>query len=132
MVTMTERNPVIYRGYRNTSKGALVDRSDEKKLDPRADLIEHSPDGFEWGYGGSGPAQLALAIIADTLRDRMPNKAEADRMTMTVYQDFKMHIIQGLSYNTWQLEQDAVFNWFLEHVKKFEPKIYAIVAKRGE
>ena len=130
MVTM-EREPVIYRGYRNTSLGAQVDRSDEKKLDPRWDLRNHSPDGFEWGYGGSGPSQLALAIIADTLRDRMPNKAEADRMTMTVYQDFKWHIIQGLSYNTWQLEQDAVFNWFLEHVKKFEPRIYAIVAKRG-
>lgn len=23
----------------------------------------HSPDGFCWGYGGSGPAQLALAIM---------------------------------------------------------------------
>lgn len=23
----------------------------------------HSPDGFAWGYGGSGPAQLALAIL---------------------------------------------------------------------
>lgn len=22
----------------------------------------HSPDGFAWGYGGSGPAQLALAL----------------------------------------------------------------------
>lgn len=25
-------------------------------------LINHSPDGFNWGYGGSGPAQLSLAI----------------------------------------------------------------------
>jgi ribosomal protein S27AE len=23
----------------------------------------HSPDGFNWGYEGSGPAQLALAIL---------------------------------------------------------------------
>lgn len=23
----------------------------------------HSPTGFAWGYGGSGPAQLALAIL---------------------------------------------------------------------
>jgi len=23
----------------------------------------HSPDGFSWGYAGSGPAQLALAIV---------------------------------------------------------------------
>ena len=23
----------------------------------------HSPDGFSWGDGGSGPAQLALALL---------------------------------------------------------------------
>ena len=131
MVTM-EREPVIYRGFRNTKGGAQVDRSDGKKLRAREDLINHSPTGFEWGYGGSGPSQLALAMLADTLYDRMPNKPEADRMTMKVYQDFKRHIISGLPSSTWQLDQDAVFNWFLEHVKKFEPKIHAIVAKRGE
>jgi hypothetical protein len=26
--------------------------------------VVHSPDGFEWGYGGSGPADLALNILA--------------------------------------------------------------------
>lgn len=25
-------------------------------------IYKHSPEGFNWGYGGSGPAQLALAI----------------------------------------------------------------------
>lgn len=25
--------------------------------------IFHSPDGFEWGYGGSGPADFALNIL---------------------------------------------------------------------
>lgn len=27
-------------------------------------LVYHSPTGFEWGYGGSGPADLALNILA--------------------------------------------------------------------
>jgi len=27
--------------------------------------IYHSPDGFEWGYGGSGPSDAALAILLD-------------------------------------------------------------------
>lgn len=33
-------------------------------LDPKASLqiVNHSPDGFMWGYYGSGPAQTALAI----------------------------------------------------------------------
>lgn len=25
-------------------------------------VVEHSPSGFEWGYGGSGPADLALNV----------------------------------------------------------------------
>jgi hypothetical protein len=30
----------------------------------------HSPTGFEWGYGGSGPADLALSILADHFGER--------------------------------------------------------------
>lgn len=26
-----------------------------RRLKPRLDLWNHSPSGFEWGYGGSGP-----------------------------------------------------------------------------
>lgn len=32
-------------------------------LGPSLDVCNHSPTGFAWGYGGSGPAQLALAIL---------------------------------------------------------------------
>lgn len=44
-----------------------------RALDPRFDLRFHSPDGFEWGYGGSGPAQLALALRL--LLHRLPHLA---------------------------------------------------------
>ena len=47
------------------SKGSIFSTRD---LNPRNDLINHSPDGFEWGYGGSGPSQPALAMIADAFR----------------------------------------------------------------
>lgn len=38
---------------------------DGKELLPDDSLKvrNHSPDGFNWGYHGSGPAQLALAIM---------------------------------------------------------------------
>ena len=32
---------------------------------PSQAVRNHSPTGFAWGYGGSGPAQLALAILID-------------------------------------------------------------------
>jgi hypothetical protein len=38
-------------------------------LQERQDLVNHSPTGLSWGYVGSGPAQTALAILADYLRD---------------------------------------------------------------
>lgn len=35
------------------------------QLTPEASqkIRNHSPDGFNWGYGGSGPAQFALALL---------------------------------------------------------------------
>lgn len=32
---------------------------------PLTHIAYHSPTGFAWGYAGSGPADLALAILAD-------------------------------------------------------------------
>lgn len=48
-------------------------------LNPRHDLYNHSPCGFEYGYGGSGPAQLALAILADHLADHPDEVAMVNR-----------------------------------------------------
>jgi hypothetical protein len=63
-----------YFGQWTHEQGAIVgvihDESDRAyRLPPRCDLYNHSPTGFAWGYGGSGPAQLALAILADYLED---------------------------------------------------------------
>jgi len=37
----------------------------ESPLPLHLQLRIHSPTGFEWGYSGSGPAQLALAMCAE-------------------------------------------------------------------
>lgn len=34
-------------------------------------VYDHSPDGFMWGYGGSGPAQLALAILLEITTEEL-------------------------------------------------------------
>lgn len=36
---------------------------------PLKHYMRHSPDGFEWGYAGSGPAELARCILIDCLPD---------------------------------------------------------------
>ncbi len=67
----------------------LMPNNERHKLSLRLDLANHSPTGFAWGYGGSGPAQSALAILADHL----DNNARA----MHLYQQFKWHVIAPLS-----------------------------------
>jgi hypothetical protein len=41
-----------------------------RELPLHLEIRAHSPSGFAWGYGGSGPAQLALALLVDALGDR--------------------------------------------------------------
>jgi hypothetical protein len=69
-------------------------------LHPRLDLWNHSPSGFEWGYSGSGPAQLALAILADCLGD--------EEEALEWYQDFKSAVIAGLPYAGWTLTEEGI------------------------
>lgn len=58
-----------------------------KRLRPRFDLRNHSPTGFCWGYEGSGPAQLALAILAHHADDETAQRW---------YHDFKHKVIARL------------------------------------
>jgi hypothetical protein len=70
-----------------------------RPLNPRLDLWNHSPSGFEWGYGGSGPAQLALALLADHLGN--------DDEALKLYHDFKRTVANLPSYG-WTLTSDQI------------------------
>lgn len=50
-------------------------------------IINHSPDGFNWGYGGSGPAQLALAVLLEL---------HNEEFAVYNYMEFKNDIISNL------------------------------------
>ena len=66
------RSKKMYTGRRGPQGGVVwvIDGNGERKpLNPRRELRNHSPTGFEWGYGGSGPAPLAPAILAEHLSD---------------------------------------------------------------
>lgn len=81
-------------------------------------VIHHSPDGFEIGYSGSGPADLALNIAAvlfplQNEEDKVPcHYGEVSRKAWAVHQELKFEllsacggnkgIIGGGSINRWQ------------------------------
>ncbi len=71
-----------------------------RALNPRLDLRNHSPEGLEWGYNGSGPAQLALAICAHALGD--------DIAALSIYQEFKDRCVSEWKGESWKICKDQV------------------------
>lgn len=74
--------------------------ADVRMLEPRLDLRYHSPTGFEWGYEGSGPAQLALAILADHFQN--------DDEALRKYQDFKRNVVSKFPREAWKITEDEI------------------------
>lgn len=74
----------------------------ERDISWHLDEVSHSPCGPEWGYGGSGPAQLAYCI----LREFLPAE-EARRL----YQRYKFDVVALLPKAGWTLSADQVREW---------------------
>ena len=72
---------------------------------PKHDPANHSPDGFEWGYGGSGPAALASSILYDATGCKC------------CYQEFKSQVVQGFPHDAWRIRQEEV-KAFIEIIRK--------------
>lgn len=60
-------------------------------------VVQHSPDGFNFGYGGSGPADLALNVVEWIIRNKMDYRGVKDRkifnVTWNIHQEFKWKFI---------------------------------------
>lgn len=66
----------------------------------------HSPDGFAWGYRGSGPADLALAILHRELAETVP---------AAVYLLFRDDVIARLPAAGFALPATEVWTWVRAH-----------------
>lgn len=106
--------------------------------EPLKHRVIHSPDGFEWGYGGSGPSDLALSILADWLgEDPSPKELSQGRFEITdemfeaatnqdeidalidrsrlwcvrYHQKFKQDIVAKMAGDAWKLEGGTIAAW---------------------
>lgn len=89
----------VYEGHR-TEEGCEV-TVNGRPLDMRLDLRKHS-DRPEWGYAGGGPAQLALALLADAI---------GDDMAMEAHQKFKFGVVARFDREGWILTQAEIRSW---------------------
>jgi len=93
-----------YHGFRDRNQTAHVyvrSGRARRPLRMRLDLDNHSPTGLEWGYPGSGPAQLALALLADALHD--------SHRALRLHQPFKWKVVALLPTDEpWTMTDDEV------------------------
>ena len=87
-----------------------VDGHDEAR--PLRHWPLHSPTGFAYGYGGSGPADLALAILLDFLEEWPTEQqmAAGESRAWALHHHFKWEIIARLEPG-WELSALDVFDW---------------------
>lgn len=105
----------VISGYREGQAeelGECVVTIDGQPLDLALDVYPHSPDGFEWGYHGSGPAQLALAIMVEFFKRTIPDVRLAKALAIRFYQRFKSDVIARFDSDaSWTLTGATIQTW---------------------
>jgi len=92
----------IYKGRRLfPEKGTVSNVVVTVNSEPLKHRVYHSPDGFNWGYGGSGPSDLARSILWDFL---------GTEPAPILYQDFKFHFASGWK-DVWEITSEEIQDW---------------------
>ena len=124
------RPPKVYRIERDETTGTVIVHVGIKwpagaswRLLDHCNL--HSPTGFEVGYGGSGPADIAASILADYF-DENPRAVERawrgrsnGRLSLSIkmHQGFKTDVIARIQLEPGEvqiLEESSITAWLAE------------------
>ena len=101
----TSRSAPIIKGYFDGyDEGTVIYDGMKVALGPSLELANHSPYGFAWGYAGSGPAQLALALLM--------HAGVSYEEALEWYQDLKQTVIEDLPHNeAWKMPVAKLESW---------------------
>jgi len=93
----------IYKGNRIRTSRSLYPHGVRVTVNgkPLEHRVYHSPTGFEWGYGGSGPSDLARSILWDYL---------GKEPARVLYQNFKDTFVAAWG-DKWQITSREIQNW---------------------
>jgi hypothetical protein len=82
-------------------------------------IKHHSPDGIEWGYGGSGPADLALNLLHEYLgtvdeprETELWDGSKVSVMTDMLHQRFKETFLSRMPVDGGRIKVADIDYWF--------------------
>ena len=74
--------------------------------------VNHSPDGFEWGYNGSGPTQLAYAILRSYFEIVEELNIESARFQAQKFCfEFRQQFVSRWKKNEWKIDSEYIAIW---------------------
>jgi hypothetical protein len=127
------QEPMEYERWRELGWSEEESRAMEKEgqLEPRVYVEEigptgevksqrlvhhklHSPDGFSWGYAGSGCAETARSLLIDHFGglDQLPLNAFGDPV-VPLYQRFKEQFIAGAPEEGFTISDVEIAAWLV-------------------
>jgi hypothetical protein len=80
----------------------------EVRLERSVRVRNHSPDGFSWGDGGNGSAQLALALLLELTHEDL---------ALLWYQAVKGHIVARLAQDDFVIDSREIVDFIVNEVK---------------
>lgn len=107
----------------------LIRQGEQVKTNVPHLVVHHSPDGFEWGYGGSGPSDLALNICEyymEIVRQSGHDVGDyvtvgkgdhcVRRKTIGVYQNFKWQFVASVPKQGGTIKANTIIEWLINHL----------------
>ena len=96
-------------------------------------VVHHSPSGFEFGYAGSGPADLALNICQWYLNSIEYKGMKLEcydgncwSLAFVIHQDFKRAFIANAPHRGIVIPMVEIKRWFKEHITDEMKQMYAV------
>lgn len=77
---------------------------------PLNHVVRHSPTGIEWGYAGSGPADLARSVLLAL----SVNEETVDAL----YHDFKRDVVATIPHSGASIETEEIERWLVDRGAK--------------
>jgi hypothetical protein len=134
--------------------GLIVERLRDGRLTANVEhIVCHSPDGFECGFDGAGPADLALAVMnalippvspeqeqvqrqleGDRLAEAQdnpalwteeigPGRVRVNRLAVLLHQDFKRDFIVNMPSAGGYVQIDIIRAWIAKHAAELTAKV---------
>jgi hypothetical protein len=84
--------------------------------------VHYAPTGFDWGFGGSGPADLALNVLAlflplapDATGVTLRDGSSVSEAAWALHQQFKYDLIATLPRSGGHLTAETIRAWITRH-----------------